>query len=81
MNAKDAVKIEKYLLDREKPKIKLSEKIMDAVYKQIPKKLVFIGNEKCCPVCKDAICNIGDDGCYGYYCPGCGQAIDWSDSE
>ena len=53
----------------------------EALEKQIPKKLLYIGIEQCCPVCKDGICLIGDDGCYGNYCANCGQALDWSDSE
>ena len=52
-----------------------------ALEKQIPKKLLYVGIEQCCPVCKDGICLIGDDGCYGNYCANCGQALDWSDTE
>lgn len=52
-----------------------------ALEKQIPKKLVYIGIEQCCPVCKEGICLIGDDGCYGNFCGNCGQALDWSDTE
>lgn len=52
-----------------------------ALGKQIPKKLIIIGTEKCCPVCKEEICSKGDDGNYGDYCFGCGQALDWSDTE
>lgn len=52
-----------------------------ALDKQIPKKLIVIENEKCCPVCEEGICNLGDDGNYGDYCLGCGQALDWSDTE
>lgn len=50
-----------------------------ALEKQIPKKLVVIGFEKCCPMCQEAICSLGDDGNYGNYCLNCGQALDWSD--
>ena len=49
--------------------------------KLIPKKLIIIGREKCCPVCKEEICSEGDDGNYGDYCFSCGQALDWSDAE
>lgn len=52
-----------------------------ALEKQIPKKLIIIGVEKCCPVCKEGICLNGDDGNYGDYCYACGQALDWSDTE
>jgi hypothetical protein len=52
-----------------------------AARKQIPKKLVCIGIEQCCPVCKEGVCSIGDDGCYGNYCTNCGQALDWGDTE
>lgn len=52
-----------------------------AIDKQIPKKLICIEIEKCCPVCKEGVCFIGDDGNYGNYCSNCGQALDWSDKE
>ena len=52
-----------------------------ALEKQIPKKLICIDIEKCCPVCKEGICLIRDDGNYGNYCTNCGQALDWSDTE
>ena len=39
-----------------------------AARKRIPKKLVCIGTEKCCPSCKEEICSVGDDGNYGDYC-------------
>lgn len=55
--------------------------VIEALEKQIPKKLLCIGIEQCCPVCKEAICLIGDDGCYGNFCSNCGQALDWSDAE
>jgi hypothetical protein len=51
----------------------------NALEKQIPKKLICIEIEKCCPVCKEGICLIGDDGNYGNYCYKCGQALDWGD--
>lgn len=54
---------------------------IEALEKQIPKKLIIIGTEKCCPVCEEEICSEGDDGNYGDYCSGCGQALDWSDTE
>ena len=38
-----------------------------ALEKQIPKKLICIEIEKCCPICKEGICLIGDDGNYGNY--------------
>lgn len=50
-----------------------------ALEKQIPKKLVVIGFEKCCPVCQEEMCSLGDDGNYGNYCLNCGQALDWSE--
>ncbi len=46
--------------------------IVNALEKQIPKKLICIKTEKCCPICKDGICLIGDDGNYGNYCLNCG---------
>lgn len=52
-----------------------------SIEKQTPKKLIIIGREKCCPVCKEEICSKGDDGNYGDYCFSCGQALDWSDTE
>ncbi len=55
--------------------------IRSCIEKQIPKKLLYIGIEQCCPVCKESICLIGDDGCYGNFCENCGQALDWSDTE
>lgn len=55
--------------------------VIDALKKQIPQKLICIDVEKCCPICKEGICLIGDDGCYGNYCLNCGQALDWSDEE
>lgn len=54
---------------------------IEALEKQIPKKLICVEIEKCCPVCKEKICLIGDDGNYGNYCYNCGQALDWSDEE
>lgn len=53
----------------------------NALEKQTSKKIVQIGNEKCCPACNEEICSVGDDGCYGYYCVACGQALDWGDAE
>ena len=55
--------------------------VVDALEKQMPKELLCIGIEKCCPVCKEGICLIGDDGCYGNYCANCGQALVWGDEE
>lgn len=49
-------------------------KIIEAE-KHIPKKLICIENEKCCPVCKEGIYLTGD----GNYCRNCEQALDWSD--
>ena len=54
---------------------------VEAMGKQMPKKLICVEIEKCCPVCKEKICLIGDDGNYGNYCYNCGQALDWSDEE
>lgn len=53
--------------------------IKDALEKRIPQKLIHINGYKCCPVCKEEICSIGDDGCYGFFCVNkdCGQALDW----
>lgn len=56
-------------------------KAIAALEKQIPKKLICIEIEKCCPVCKEGMCLINDDGNYGNYCLNCGQALDWSDTE
>lgn len=79
----ESFKIESYLIDREKPNYKLSEKIMEAVEKQIPKRAIMKGFRPCeeicsvsylCPVCKKHI-NIDK------YCYHCGQALDWSDTE
>ena len=53
----------------------------DALEKQIPKKLICIEIEQCCPICKEGICFIGDDGNYGNHCLNCGQALDWSDAK
>lgn len=54
------------------------EIIIEALEKQVPKKLICIEVEKCCPICKEGICLIGDDGNYGNHCLNCGQALDWS---
>lgn len=64
----------------EKRKIAINIAI-NALEKQTPKKLICIEIEKCCPVCKEGICLIGDDGNYGNYCSNCGQALDWSDAK
>ena len=64
----------------QKRKIAISNAV-EALEKQIPKKLVYIGIEQCCPVCKEGICLIGDDGCYGNFCGNCGQALDWSENK
>ena len=52
-----------------------------AARKRIPKKVIIIKTEKCCPSCKEELCSAGDDGNYGDYCFSCGQALDWSDAE
>ena len=54
---------------------------INVLEKQIPKKLICIEIEQCCPICKEGICFIGDDGNYGNHCLNCGQALDWSDAE
>ena len=54
---------------------------VEAMRKQMPQKLICVEVEKCCPVCNEEICLIGDDGNYGNYCYNCGQALDWSDEE
>lgn len=59
----------------------LFDKVKAAIDKTEPKELICIGIEKCCPVCKEGICLIGDDGCYGNYCSNCGQALDWGEDE
>ena len=52
---------------------------ISALEKRISQKLIHINGYKCCPVCKEEICSIGDDGCYGFFCVNkdCGQALDW----
>lgn len=82
ITSQEAIKIESYLLDREKPDYKLSEKIMAAVEKQIPKKFELWNGQCSCPNCKAL---------FGSYktikrlvgwkmprCKFCGQALDWS---
>lgn len=76
MTNNDAVKIEKYLLDREKPKFKLSEMIMEAVYKQIPKEPIGI-DWLYCPNCRNSLDVLN----FKKYCDECGQALNWGDVE
>lgn len=90
MTEKESIKIEKYLLDGyKKPNYKLAEKIMEAVEKQIPKKVGVNKNYSngrytiaFCPTCKDVlgllrIAKYEIHNC----CSKCGQALDWSDTD
>ena len=82
MTNEKAIKILKteYLGDSEN--MELAKQMgANALEKQIPKKLICVEIEKCCPVCKEKICLIGDDGNYGNYCYNCSQALDWSDEK
>lgn len=48
------------------------EKAIVAIEKQIPKKVIG-PSHNCCPVCYSTITK------KGFYCPMCGQKLDWSD--
>ena len=93
MREKELIKVEKYLLDGyQKPNYKLAEKIMEAVEKQIPKKVIEqTENDRefldyVCPNCKSTLQQKNKQAkritIYKYkHCIDCGQALDWSDTE
>ena len=63
------------------------EKAIEALEKQIPKRAISTYKENYkCPTCESYI-DITDDDLYVYeivppeYCPNCGQALDWSETE
>lgn len=63
------------------------EVAIEVLEKQIPKRAIstYIGNYEC-PTCENYI-DITDDDLYVYeivppeYCPNCGQALDWGETE
>lgn len=81
MTDKESTRIESYLLDREKPNYRIAEMVMEAVEKQIPKKIkrkvitsgIILYH---CPVCNEHYYQINLN-----FCQHCGQALDWSDTE
>ncbi len=76
---KESFEIESYLLDREKPDYKLSEKIMEVVEKQIPKKPIDDGwgsYLKLCPNCKSKEIYDHEKMKQRKRCDDCGQALD-----
>lgn len=90
MTAKEALEYFK----RRKEQTKLKDRVQQAedlaikaLEKQIPKRAIstYIGNYKC-PTCENYI-DITDDDLYVYeivpleYCPNCGQALDWGETE
>lgn len=56
-----------------------------ALEKQMPKKVILGYDERdsiCCPNCKGEIAEMDDYDYYKHnYCPDCGQALDWGDTE
>lgn len=63
------------------------EKAIEALEKQIPKRAISTYKENYkCPTCESYI-DITDDDLHVYeiippeYCPNCGQALDWSETE
>ena len=63
------------------------EKAIEALEKQIPKRAISTYKENYkCPTCESYI-DITDDDLYVYeiippaYCPNCGQALDWGETE
>lgn len=66
--------LERYLLREEKPIPKAVAMGMQALEKQIPIKPVESFPFYHCPKCKRSVFNTK-------YCPDCGQALDWSDTE
>lgn len=64
---------------------KAVEEAINAIKKQVPKKPLpasdidkeyLFGNEAVCPNCRHMVAPYN-----GYYCPWCGQLIDWEDEE
>ena len=85
MTPQEALKIRNNPTFDDVDNVELSKCIDEALEKQIPKKpkgvtdLMFGDIELRCPRCDNAnLANLFR--CKGYdYCPGCGQALDWSD--
>ena len=83
MTEKESIKIEKYLLDRKKPNYDLAEKVMEAVEKQIPKKIDNKAPDDLvcgCHSCGEINALWKANGDKNNYCGNCGQKIDWSKS-
>ena len=53
------------------------EKLYEYEQKDIPQDVVLVGEEYCCPNCRNDTKILSDD----KYCVECGQALDWSDVE
>ncbi len=60
---------------------------IEALEKQIPKKVIFGHDEQdaiCCPNCETEIAMMDEyryESVFYKHCPNCGQKLDWSDTE
>ena len=77
--------LERLLLRDERPANKVIALACKALEKQIPKKVILGYDEQdsiCCPNCKGEIAEMDDYDYYKHnYCPDCGPALDWGDTE
>ena len=87
--------LERLLLTDERPANKVIALGVKALEKQIPKKPdtkitnrgiditgeYNIDSDYICPICKCVVGDCEEEEHFYDFCPGCGQALDWSDTE
>jgi tRNA(Ile2) C34 agmatinyltransferase TiaS len=72
---------EAYLNEDAKKVIEAQEKAIEALKKQVPKKVRITTSTKRCSVCGRQLSSIGNIHPERNYCQSCGQAIDWTEGE
>lgn len=88
MNAQEALETIKYEVDEEchcgyiENELRLA---VEALEKQIPKKVILGYDERDCVYCPNCKCELMSMDWYDHwkcnYCENCGQALDWSDEK